>query len=91
MPYQCKVGSILLVTIAIRLDIAFAVFLFSKFNQRPGCQYFKATNQVFYYLFLTQDYCIRYWGKTQKIFLFICPNDSFLVIILWMRRVFKDT
>lgn len=50
--YQCKVGLFLFAAIATRPNIAFAIFRFSRFNQWPGPQYYKAINQVFHYLFL---------------------------------------
>lgn len=58
--YQCKVGLFLYTIITTRPDIAFLVSCFFKFNQRPGSQHHKAKNQVFYYLFLTQNYFICY-------------------------------
>ena len=74
--YQRKVGSLLFAAIATRPDIAFAVSRLSRFNQRPGPQHHEAANRVFYYLFSTQDYCIRYGGEAQEVSSFICASDA---------------
>ena len=58
--YQRKVGLLFFAVIATRLDIAFAISRFSRFNQRPGKQHHKAADRLFPYLFQTQDYYIRY-------------------------------
>lgn len=60
MLYQCKIGLFLFAIIATKLDIIFAISYLSKFNQQQEPQYHKAANQVFYYLFLMQNYYIHY-------------------------------
>lgn len=50
----------------------------------------KVVDQVFYYLFMIQDYYISYRQEAQEFFSFIDTNDTFLVIIPYIRRVFKD-
>ncbi len=56
--YQRKVGSLLFAAIATWPDIAFAFSPLLRLNQRPEKQHHKAADQVFHYLFQTQDYCI---------------------------------
>lgn len=73
--YQQKVGSFLFAAIATRPDIAFAVSRLSRFNQRPGRRHHEAADRVFYYLFRTQDYCIRYGGESRDISSFVCARD----------------
>ncbi len=63
--YQQKVGLRFFAAIVTRLDIAFAVSPFLRFNQRPGKQHHEEADQVIYDLFQTQDYCIHYWGDAQ--------------------------
>ena len=58
--YQQKVGLLLFAAIATQPDIVFAVLRLLQFDQQPEKQNNKAANQVFHYLFQTQDYCICY-------------------------------
>lgn len=61
--YQHKVGSLLFGAIATKPNIAFPVFHLSGFNQQLRLYYHEVTNQIFYYLFLMQNYYICYEGK----------------------------
>ncbi len=74
--YQQKVRSQLFTAIANLSEIAFAVSRLSRFNQRPGMRYHKAAEQVFQYLYQTQDYCIRYGGDAQDLWSFVCASDA---------------
>lgn len=62
--YERKMSLFLFAAIAIRPNIAFATFCFFRFYQKPESQFYEAANQVFYYLFLIQDYFICYEGET---------------------------
>lgn len=73
--YQQKVRSFLYAAIATRLDIVFAVSRLFWFNQRLGRRHYKTANQVFYYLFWTQDYCICYGGESWDISSFVCASN----------------
>ena len=74
--YQRKVGSLLFAAIAMRPDIAFAVFRLLRFNQRPGKTHHKAADRVFHFLSWTQDYCICYRGETRDVSSFVCASDT---------------
>lgn len=76
--YQYKFGSLLFAVIATRPNIAFAVSCFSKFDKQLLSQYHEVVDWIFYYLFLKQNYCIRYRRETQTYhYLFILLMLSF--------------
>ncbi len=75
--YQQKVRSLFFAAIATRPDIAFAVSWLLRLNQRPWKQHHKAEDQVFHYLFQTQDYCIHYLREAQDLSSFVYPSDAF--------------
>ena len=73
--YQQKVGLLLFASIATQPEIAFAVSRFSQFNHWLGKQYNKVADQMFYYLFRVQDYCICYRRDAQNLSSFICTSN----------------
>lgn len=75
--YQKKVSSLSFVATDTRPDIAFAVFRLSRFNQQPGKTHHKEVDQVFNYLFWTQDYytCQR---KNIRYFVFYVHQWHFI-------------
>lgn len=74
--YQQKVGSLLYAAITTRLDIAFAVSKFSRFNRRPGKHYHEVADWVFHYFFALQDLCICYGGDVRDLSSFVCASDA---------------
>ncbi|KRX41523.1 Retrovirus-related Pol polyprotein from transposon TNT 1-94 [Trichinella murrelli] len=60
MPYRSLVGSLMYLSVSTRPDIAFAVSLFSQFNENYCSQHWTAAKRVLRYLKKTASYGLRF-------------------------------
>ena len=70
--FQQKTGSILYAAVITRPDIAFAALRLVRFNTNPRPQYYKAADQVLYYLYNTRTLALRLGGKDD----FVMASDT---------------
>ena len=60
IPYAYVVGSLMYAQVCTRLDIAFAVGMFGRYQSNPGIDHWKASKKVMRYLQGTKDYMLMY-------------------------------
>ena len=63
VPYLSAVGSLMYLSVGMRLDIAYAVGALSRFNSNPGRVHWQQCQRVFRYLQGTRDLMLQYGGK----------------------------
>ena len=63
VPYSSAVGSIMYAMICIRLDIAHAVGVVSRYMSNPGKKHWEAVKNIRQYLNGTSDVCICFGSK----------------------------
>jgi len=63
VPYASAVGSLMYEMVCIRLDIAHAVGVLSRFMSKPRKEHWKTMKKVFRYLRGTSDYGLCYQGR----------------------------
>jgi hypothetical protein len=75
--YQETIGSLLYTAIMIRLDVAFAASMLSRFLTNPSPAHQEAAFQAIRYLYHTRFLCIQYGGSTEIQVLAIATDASF--------------
>ena len=63
IPYASAVGSLMYVIICIRLDIAYAVGVVSRYMSNLGKKHWEAVKGIMHYLNGTQQVCICFGSK----------------------------
>jgi len=64
--FQMLIGSLLYITLGIRIDIIFAIIKLARFTSNPSNIHFTAVKRVFKYLKGTKDYGITYYKNGSR-------------------------
>ena len=75
VPYASAVGSLMYAMVCIKLDIAHAVRVVSRYMSHPGIEHWNAVKWILRYLRGTSNKCLHFGGSTTDLQGFI---DSYL-------------